>query len=112
MGALPAPGGVGSCSSRALSLRGLERASWGHPHWCWLGRSDNGVVGGGLAAASPMERRPQPHIVGHCGQRAKDVTSLLLGHLDSKCQVGIWGQSLFQRTVSLLERNCPGAGEA
>ena len=30
----------------------------------------------------------------------------------SQCQVGVWGQSLAQGTVSLLGRNCPGAGRS
>ena len=38
----------------------------------------------------------RPHIMGRCGQRARSVTSLLLGHLDPSAKLGFGDRALFR----------------
>ena len=48
--------------------------------------------------------------MGHCGQRAKSVTSLLLGHLDSSAKLGFGDRALFRELSLSLEEIALGPG--
>ena len=48
--------------------------------------------------------------MGRCGQRAKSVTSLLLGHLDSSAKLGFGDKALFRELSLSLEEIALGPG--
>ena len=48
--------------------------------------------------------------MGRCGQRAKSVTSLLLGHLDSSAKLGFGDRALFRELSLSLEEIALGPG--
>ena len=79
-----------------LCCPGFQESKLWSPTLAQLGSSNDGVGLGCVAAESTMEMCPWPHIMGHCGQRARSVTSLLLGHLDPSAKLGFGDRALLR----------------